>query len=92
MVPSGLYRRLVHPLLLRTSDDRRRRALEASEAFFPYFAMRVRYDTTNAREGLAGSGVELPELRDYFDRLMDYAIAADWGRDEAYKERSSVLT
>jgi long-chain acyl-CoA synthetase len=82
VVPAGAYRRLVHPLLLRTGDDRRRKALTASEVFFPYFAMRVRYDTINARAALAGTGVAVPPLRDYFDRLMDYAVAADWGRSQ----------
>jgi long-chain acyl-CoA synthetase len=80
LIPPRGYRRLAHPLLLRTGDERRRRALEASEIFFPYFDMRVRYDTANARTGLAGTGVTVPPLRDYFDRLMDYAVAADWGR------------
>jgi long-chain acyl-CoA synthetase len=80
VVPAGAYRRIVHPLLLRTGDDRRRKALAASEVFFPYFAMQVRYDTSNARAALAGTGISVPPLRDYFDRLMDYAVAADWGR------------
>jgi thioester reductase-like protein len=74
------YRRLVHPLLVRTGDRRRRKALNQSEALFPYFAMRVRYDTAAARAGLSGTGVTVPPLRDYFDRLMDYAVAADWGQ------------
>jgi thioester reductase-like protein len=80
VVPPRVYRRVAHPLLLRTGGDRRRKALEASEIFFPYFAMRVRYDTTGARVALAGTGVAVPPLRDYFGRLMDYAVAADWGR------------
>ncbi|HYZ27932.1 MAG TPA: hypothetical protein VE570_02670, partial [Thermoleophilaceae bacterium] len=82
VVPAGVYGRFVHPLLLRTGDHRRRRALTASEIFFPYFAMRVRYDTTGARAALAASGVSVPPLRDYFHRLMDYAVAADWGRSQ----------
>jgi long-chain acyl-CoA synthetase len=69
-------------VVLRTGDHRRRRALTASEIFFPYFAMRVRYDTTGARAALAASGVSVPPLRDYFHRLMDYAVAADWGRSQ----------
>lgn len=88
VLPPSSYRRLVHPLLVRTAGERRRRALRGSEVFFPYFAMRVRYDTSNARTGLAGTGVEAPPLREYFDRLMDYAVAADWGR--AAREPSSL--
>lgn len=80
VLPPSAYRRLVHPLLLRRGDERRRKAIAASEVFFPYFAMRVRYDTINARAGLAGAGIQVPPLRDYFARLMDFAVAADWGK------------
>jgi hypothetical protein len=38
--------------------------------------MRVQYDTTNARR----SGIAPPALPDDFGRLMDFAVAADWGR------------
>lgn len=82
------YRRLLHPLLVRMGDAKRRRALSASEVFFPYFTMRVRYDTTNARAALADTGVTVPPLRDYFERLMDYAVAADWGRATASRAPS----
>jgi hypothetical protein len=57
--------------------------------FFPYFAMRVRYDTINAAAGLAGTSIRVPPLPDYFDRLMDFAVAADWGR--AQPERRATL-
>jgi long-chain acyl-CoA synthetase len=80
VIPQRAYRSLVHPVMLRRSDERRRKALEASEVFFPYFAMKVRYDTTGAAAGLAHTTVRVPQLRDYFDRLMDFAVAADWGK------------
>jgi thioester reductase-like protein len=76
VLPPLAYKRIVHPLLLRTGDERRRKALRASEVFFPYFAMRVQYDTANARR----CGIAPPALPDYFGRLMDFAVAADWGR------------
>jgi thioester reductase-like protein len=88
VLPSRVYRHVMHPLLLRRSDHRRRKALEASEVFFPYFAMRVRYDTTNAQR----SSVALPSLPAYFDRLMDYAVAADWGRAANRRDRSSAMS
>lgn len=76
-----VYRRVVHPLLLRAiRDERRRRALRRSEVFFPYFAARVRYDDRRSRAALHGSGIEPSPLRDYFDKLVDFAHAAQWGR------------
>ena len=80
VVPAPLYRRLLHPLLVRLGSERRRRALRRSEAFFPYFTMSVAYDDSLARGALREQGIEVPPLAAYFDQLMDFAITADWGR------------
>ena len=68
--------------------------LEQSEVFFPYFAMRVHYDTTRATERLRPLGIEPAPLPDYFDRLLDYAVAARWKpkplRPKAQEDRSPV--
>jgi thioester reductase-like protein len=90
VLPPSVYRRVVHPLLLRRGDERRRKAVAASEVFFPYFAMRVSYDTANARAALAGSGVQVPMLRDYFGRLMDFAVAAEWGKSARALDRDDA--
>jgi thioester reductase-like protein len=80
LIPPGVYRRLVHPLLLRASRDRRHRALARSEAFFPYFAMGVAFDDRRSRVALRASGIGPTPLPRYFDRLVDFALAAEWGR------------
>ena len=81
LIEPSLYRHLVHPLLLRASrDERQRRALARSEIFFPYFATRTVYDDRCARVALRGSDIGAPPLRTYFDRLVEFALAADWGR------------
>jgi thioester reductase-like protein len=81
MIEPTVYRKVVHPLLLLASrDERHRRALVRSEAFFPYFAARVRYDDRRARAALHGSGIETSPLRDYFARLVEFALSAQWGR------------
>jgi nucleoside-diphosphate-sugar epimerase len=80
VVPPSLYRRALHPLLVRTGDERRKRALRRTEQFFPYFEIETRFDSTQARRALAPHGIEVPPLSSYFDRLMDFALAADWGR------------
>jgi len=82
LVAPTVYRRLVHPLLLRAADERHRRALQRSELFFPYFAADVHYDERRTRALLHGSGIEPSPLREYFDRLVEFALAADWGRRE----------
>ncbi|MGH2904102.1 MAG: SDR family oxidoreductase [Solirubrobacteraceae bacterium] len=81
LLDPSVYRRVVHPLLVRASrDERYRRALRRSEVFFPYFAMRVRYDDRRSRVALCGTGIGPTPLRTYFDRLVEFALAAEWGR------------
>jgi len=72
LFPPRLYRRLVHPLLLRRLGRARREALQRMEVYFPYFSMRVRF--ADRRHPPA------PPVEGYFDRLLDYAERARWGR------------
>jgi thioester reductase-like protein len=80
MIPPWLYRRLLHPLIVRRTEGRRRRALEQSEVLFPYFSMRLRFDDRRARSRLRPAGITAPPLENYFDRLLDFAVRARWGR------------
>ncbi len=81
LVDPALYRRLVHPLLVRaTRDERYRRALRRSEVFFPYFALEAVFDDRRSRVALRGAGIRPTPLRTYFDPLVEFALAADWGR------------
>ena len=76
-----VYRRVVHPVLVRASrDERLRRALRRSEMFFPYFDARVQYDDRRTRALLHDSGIAPTPLYEYFDRLIEFAIAAEWGK------------
>jgi len=81
-IPPWLYRRAVHPVLLRRSTAARRQLLERSTVYFPYFAMRATYDTSRTAERLAESGIAPAPLGAYFDRLLDYAVAVRWGKAE----------
>ena len=79
VVPPRLYRHAVRPVLARVSP-RARRFLDASGAYLPYFAMRVTYDNGRARAALAPAGIVPVPLREYFHRIVDYALTAEWGR------------
>lgn len=57
-----------------------RRKLERASVFFPYFRLRMRFDDSNARAALAPAGLRPDPLPAYFDRLMDFAERAKWGR------------
>jgi thioester reductase-like protein len=81
LIEPALYRRFVHPLLVRAAgDERYRRALQRSEAFFPYFAARATYDDRRSRVALCGTGIAPTPLRTYFDRLVEFALSSEWGR------------
>jgi long-chain acyl-CoA synthetase len=84
-----VYGGVVHPLLLRLIDDERhRRALRSSEALFPYFAARNTFDDRRARVLLGPSGLSPAPLRGYFNRLVEFALAAEWGKREIPHPRS----
>ena len=70
--PPRLYRRVVHPMLLPRLGRARREALKRMEVYFPYFSMRVRF--ADRRHPPA------PPVEGYFDRLLDFAERARWGR------------
>lgn len=55
-------------------------ALERNAPMVPYFNVRTRYEDPATVAFLAECGIECPRFRDYFDRLMDYAEATDWGK------------
>jgi hypothetical protein len=81
LLEPAFYRRAVHPLILRSlSDERSRRALIRSEVFFPYFAMQVGFDNRRARVSLRGRGIAPAPLSGYFERLLQFALAAEWGK------------
>jgi hypothetical protein len=65
---------------MRRGSPSRRRRLRRAEVFFPYFDVRARFDTAEAQSALAPSGIKVPPLPSYFDALVDFAVAADWGR------------
>jgi long-chain acyl-CoA synthetase len=75
-----VYRRAVHPVLVRRGSEARRRALRRTEVLFDYFSMGVRYDDTLTREALADRDLQAPPLASYFERLMQFAEGANWGR------------
>jgi len=80
VLPPSLYRRAVHPLLLRRAGAAQRRWLERGEVFFPYFASEVRFDTSAARAGLDPLGIRVPPVDAYLERLLEFAVRANWGR------------
>jgi thioester reductase-like protein len=80
LVPPRAYHAVVAPVVAKRAPSSARRLLASTEAYFPYFAMRMRFDDARARAILEPRGISPAPLRTYFDRLIDYAVAARWGR------------
>jgi hypothetical protein len=80
LLPPALYRRVVHPLLVRAARGRQREALRRSEVYFPYFCIQTRYDDRRARDRLESAGIRPAPVESYFDRLASFAITTRWGR------------
>jgi long-chain acyl-CoA synthetase len=87
IVPPAAYRAVISKIVEKRAPSSARRLLASNEVYFPYFAMRVRYDDARARAILDPKGIEPAPLRTYFNRLMDYAEAARWGRREVARTR-----
>ena len=82
LVPPRAYHAVIEPVVAKRAPASARRLLKSTEPYFPYFAMRLRFDDARARAILEPRGIRATPLRAYFDRLIDYAVAARWGRTE----------
>ncbi|HEX7299907.1 MAG TPA: SDR family oxidoreductase [Solirubrobacteraceae bacterium] len=92
LVSPRLYRRLVHPYMMRRAAPSTRRLLERSAVYFPYFSMRLRFDDARSRALLAPLGIAPSPLPDYFERLLEFARAARWGRRPLGRAEAAELT
>jgi thioester reductase-like protein len=91
IVPPWLYHAVIERIVEKRAPASARRLLASNEVYFSYFAMRVRYDDARARAILEPRGITPAPLSTYFDRLMDYAQAARWGRRAVARPRASRL-
>lgn len=61
-------------------SSQQRSALEGSQAYFPYFAIRTVFDDSRARAQLAPAGINVTPLGEYLERLLDFATRSRWGK------------
>jgi hypothetical protein len=60
--------------------ESQRSAIEGSSVYFPYFSIGAVFDETRARARLLQAGIEVTPLRDYMERLLDFATRSRWGK------------
>ncbi len=75
-----LFRSLVRPLLKLVFWGKRRELLNKGKVYAPYIAYRAQFDTSQARAALSGSGIEVFPVASYFRKVVEYAVATDWGK------------
>jgi hypothetical protein len=90
IVTPAIYR-LAYPLLRRAAHGRQRLALEHTQVFIPYLNIGVRFQDQITRARLEPAGVSLQPLDNYFARLLDFAVAADWGKHPFPHPRGTAL-
>ncbi len=56
------------------------RTLQLMAVFDPYLKVTRHFDNGNTLTALQGSGITLPPFAGYFDKLLDYCFAVNWGR------------
>ena len=61
---------------------------EQGGVYLPYFSMGVTFDDARARALLGPRGIACPPFAAYFDRLMDYADRARWGKRPLTREEA----
>jgi len=80
LVPAPLFDAAIRPLLYLVTWGKKRQQLRKGKVYRPYLAFRATFDTTQVRTALDPLGIEPPPVRDYFQKLIDYAIASNWGK------------
>jgi hypothetical protein len=50
------------------------------DLYEPYLTVSRVFDTTNTTRALCHTGISLPHPREYFERLLEYCLASNWGR------------
>lgn len=87
-MPIATFERWVRPVLRFALRGKRRRALDTGRIYVPYLSHGAAFDTRNTRADLRQSGLEIPDVRQYFLTLLRYCKDSDWGRRPVEKSTS----
>jgi thioester reductase-like protein len=80
LVNPPLFLACVRPFLLAVTWGKRREILRKARVYIPYLSYSAKFDVSRTRSALEPFGLKPPPVRDYFRRLIEYAIAMDWGK------------
>ena len=77
--------------ITREEFERRRSVMRGREealmsqldTLLPYVSINRLFDSKNTDALLEGSGIEFPLFRDYADRIFEYCVRTNWGKNSA---------
>lgn len=87
-MPLATFERWIRPLLRLALRGKRRKALDTGRIYVPYLSHGAAFDTSHTRQDLRASGLEIPDVRQYFLTLLRYCVDSDWGRKPVAKVAS----
>lgn len=83
LVNPAIFMACVRPLLFAVTWGKRRELMKKARVYVPYLSYPARFDVSRTRAALQTSGLKPPPVRAYFRKLIDYAVAMDWGKPRA---------
>ena len=89
MAATGFYGIKIEPIYKFQSCKqtlREKMFLQRIDAFLPYLLGEPRFDASNTRDLLRGTGIECSMITgDFINRCIQYAIEVDWGKNDPNK-------
>jgi thioester reductase-like protein len=79
-VDPRMFVRFARPVLERFARGQVKRIAATGRVYTPYLSLEMQFDTHNARRDLAGTGISVPPVSRYFERLFQYCVESDWGK------------
>jgi len=76
------YQTFIGPPSRALARGRLRQVLTRGRVYEPYFVNRKIVDTAHLARGLAGTGIEVPEVKQYFSNLLQFCLDTERGRRE----------
>jgi hypothetical protein len=83
LIDLATFEKYVRPVLRLVLRGRRRQALDTGRVYVPYLNYQGSFDTQNARRDLAPFGLQVPDVSQYFERLLRYCVESDWGKKQS---------
>lgn len=78
--PVGLWQELVIPCLTLMPFRKLRTMVRVLRAYIPYIKENPIYSDAKIRKILSESDISTPDVRDYIQKILQYAVVSDFGR------------